>query len=289
MHSKFSDGTEWPEAIVSRARDLGLEAIALTDHDSMEGVARFLQACQQHGLVGIAGVEIDCVAPEIGFNSEILGYFPAGHFQQVQDYLREILQQRLEKMALYLQKSRDFFQRQDLTLAELITLKLGLSAKEASTIRPGCSKPDLYNYLGQKGLLAPDISYAEFKAEFSHPGHILAGPDPKPNLAEICDRIRAAGGYSVLPHPAHIFRDNLDLLQQEKAHFRHILEYCRRIGVWGVEQYHYRANRAEINALVLQESHSFGFAVTYGSDCHGRGSSNDTMAKFWGDFAGFGQ
>jgi predicted metal-dependent phosphoesterase TrpH len=35
LHSRYSDGSEWPEAIAARAAGLGLECVALTDHDSM--------------------------------------------------------------------------------------------------------------------------------------------------------------------------------------------------------------------------------------------------------------
>jgi hypothetical protein len=63
LHSRFSDGTDWPERVAARAADAGLECAALTDHDSMEGVDGFLEACRGLGILGIAAVEIDCVAP----------------------------------------------------------------------------------------------------------------------------------------------------------------------------------------------------------------------------------
>ena len=65
LHSLYSDGRMWPEEIAARARRFGLQMIALTDHDSMCGVPDFMAMCKRLGLKGIAGVEIDCIAPEI--------------------------------------------------------------------------------------------------------------------------------------------------------------------------------------------------------------------------------
>ena len=49
LHTSFSDGTYSPEELVSQAQRFGLGAIALTDHDSVEGCARTAQACAAAG------------------------------------------------------------------------------------------------------------------------------------------------------------------------------------------------------------------------------------------------
>jgi len=78
LHSRYSDGWVWPDELAGRAAAAGLELVALTDHDSMEGVAEFRAACVRWGLVSVASAAIDCVAPEIGYSGEVLAYFPAG-------------------------------------------------------------------------------------------------------------------------------------------------------------------------------------------------------------------
>jgi 3',5'-nucleoside bisphosphate phosphatase len=50
VHSRYSDGSLWPDQLVQRARMVGLTDIALTDHDTMRGVAEFLDCCDAaHG------------------------------------------------------------------------------------------------------------------------------------------------------------------------------------------------------------------------------------------------
>ena len=60
VHGPFSrlDAASPPEALCARAAALGMEALALTDHDTLSGAVPFLQAARQHGLRGIVGAEV---------------------------------------------------------------------------------------------------------------------------------------------------------------------------------------------------------------------------------------
>ncbi len=72
-HSDLSDGSLSPEDLAALAAESGLTAVALTDHDTMEGTARFIAACGGLGLCGIAGVEISA---DFGPGTmHVLGYF----------------------------------------------------------------------------------------------------------------------------------------------------------------------------------------------------------------------
>src|ERR1051326_7599710 len=73
LHSTFSDGTFSPEEIVAYARKFGHAAVALTDHDSVEGCARMATACQAAQIEFIAGAEL--TAEHGDTELHILGYF----------------------------------------------------------------------------------------------------------------------------------------------------------------------------------------------------------------------
>ena len=94
LHSKYSDGKQWPEEIVAMAKAMNFEMLALTDHDTMAGVKKFLKACSKHDIKGIPAVEIDYNVKEINYNSELLGYFPEGKYARTQDILNELQQIR---------------------------------------------------------------------------------------------------------------------------------------------------------------------------------------------------
>src|SRR5574343_842068 len=57
-HSNISDGTLSPEALLALAAERNIDVLALTDHDSMQGIQRARQAAEQYGISLISGVEI---------------------------------------------------------------------------------------------------------------------------------------------------------------------------------------------------------------------------------------
>src|ERR1700742_4391734 len=62
-HSIHSDGELSPAAVVSAARDAGVELLALTDHDSVDGVEQAIVAAEQAGIRVVTGVEISVLDP----------------------------------------------------------------------------------------------------------------------------------------------------------------------------------------------------------------------------------
>ena len=73
LHSHFSDGTYGPAELAAHARRCGLAAIALTDHDSVEGCPATARACTAAGVEFIAGTEL--TAEQDGNELHLLGYF----------------------------------------------------------------------------------------------------------------------------------------------------------------------------------------------------------------------
>jgi len=73
LHTNFSDGTYTPEQLAGRARELRLAAVALTDHDTVEGCARMAAACELAGLEFIPATEL--TAEVDGNELHLLGYF----------------------------------------------------------------------------------------------------------------------------------------------------------------------------------------------------------------------
>src|SRR5881394_171797 len=73
LHTNFSDSTYTPEELAGRARELGLSAVALTDHDTVEGCARMAAACARAGLEFIPASEL--TAEVDGNELHLLGYF----------------------------------------------------------------------------------------------------------------------------------------------------------------------------------------------------------------------
>lgn len=294
VHSKFSDGTQWPEEIVARAQRFGLEMISLTDHDSTEGIASFLTACAIAGILGIPGVEIDCQItnrPGLEYGSEILAYFPRGSYPNTLKLLQSRLEMRRVLMQGYISTARSVFGRSDLNFEGFLAHKLGFWNEYVEDLKFAAMKPDLLSYLQQEQVLPANLLFEEFKSRyfFGDRKQIVKKIENietlgdmngnRPSMEDVVNFILDDGGYAVLPHPGHWFwGDNKEIREIQT-----LLNYCKEIGVWGVELYYYPTDNDTINAIIHHLAEDLDLHLTFGTDCHGRGSSRDTLERAWMD------
>ena len=73
VHTIYSDGTFTPEEVVRRAVELNLKAVAITDHDCIDGISHAISASEGTDLEVIPGVEISCSKDDTEIH--VLGYF----------------------------------------------------------------------------------------------------------------------------------------------------------------------------------------------------------------------
>jgi 3',5'-nucleoside bisphosphate phosphatase len=307
LHSVFSDGTQWPEEIATRAKRAGYQMVALTDHDTMRGIADFTRACKGNGIEGVPGVEIDCVAPEFSFDKEMLGYFPKGKHVKTTVFTEGIREGRMRKINHYLERSRDAVfkahpRSAELTYAELVRFKLGFANDDVMGLPFSWNKSNLYSFLRSKGIvgeqpvdgnaLPRDDGYKAFKKKY-FADDLLGDPgsEKKPTLDEVVAIILKDGGFPVLAHYGHLYDDDIVQIKKNEDRLVVFLRHCQDQGVWGIEQYYYPNNPSHdaINDHVVKlcKKHGFPFKFTFGSDCHGRGSETCTLELFSGDFQGF--
>src|SRR5437868_3586500 len=113
LHTTFSDGTYSPEELTREAIRYGFVALALTDHDTVEGCARMKAACDTAGIEFIPATEL--TAEMNGIELHLIGYFidtenpkllsEIHRFQQVrQERIREIIE-RLNAMNVPLKEA----------------------------------------------------------------------------------------------------------------------------------------------------------------------------------------
>lgn len=288
LHSRFSDGTNWPSEVAARAAAAGIEHAALTDHDTLRGGIEFAEACARLGLVTTLGVEIDCREPSLGYRSELLAYFPEGAYSRTEAFLEEIQAERRRVVRSALEAAGRHFFNPGLSSFESLLDRKRADRRDLPAERFSFNKVDVYLLLRDAGLIPPDVAYRTFKRTYFDSRVLLDRAREKPLCAEVCRTVLSDGGVLVIPHLGHEFGDDLGQLSSGIDRLRKLLKYFRSIGVGGVELYYYRNGAsAEINKVVRREAKSLGFFTTYGSDCHGVGSGKDTIAAFNGSFDGF--
>ena len=105
LHTQFSDGTFTPEELAGHGQRLGFAAMALTDHDSVEGCARMTVACDTAGIEFIPGTELTA---EFGDTElHLLGYFLDTHNEKLLTEIAKfqiVRQNRIHEMVAAINK-----------------------------------------------------------------------------------------------------------------------------------------------------------------------------------------
>lgn len=296
LHSRFSDGSLWPEEIALEAARLGLAQAALTDHDTMGGADRFVAECVRLGIEGVTACEIDVSEPEIDYKSELLAYFPGKTSPEcpaTRMMLGKVLGERKKRLEYYLYWARTIFRREDLTIEDMLKDKLAGAKFDISKELGGISwsKVDLFLYLKARRLIPAYTTYKIFKKEWFVPGKFPKYKLSKPGVEDCVRSIHADGGFAVIPHFGHFWNDDNEDMELHNAKVSSQLEFFRSRGVDGIELYWYsnKKKTQAINELVEKMAKPLGFFFTFGSDCHGPGTDKYTIDKYSGDFPGFPQ
>jgi predicted metal-dependent phosphoesterase TrpH len=242
-HSTASDGLLAPGELVRRAREAGLDLIALTDHDSTDGVPEAVAAGKQIGARIIPGVEVNTSLPERRGEAHILGYYvdtaDAG-FQANLRFIREARVRRAEQI-----------------VARLRAEGLDVTWERVRELAHGTvGRPHIALALMERGYAT---SIADAFDRHINPGRPAYVPRYKLSPENAVRMIRAAGGVPVLAHPAGI----TGLGEQ-------VLPALTQTGLLGLECYYGDYDDQTVSGLV-ETAGRFGLIATGGTDYHGPG------------------
>ncbi|PVY75420.1 hypothetical protein C8D92_107141 [Tamilnaduibacter salinus] len=183
-HSLASDGSLAPSEVVARAAEKGVTTLALTDHDTTDGVSEAAEAARQSGVTLLPGIELSCQWRRRTVHIVGLGFDPAD--ADWQEALAGQLANRWKR-------ARQIAER--LTPLRVESL-LEKATEQAGGRVPG--RPHFARVLVHEGVVK-DMNQAFQR----HLGNGKRG-DVKacwPELATVVDWIRAAGGKAVVAHP----------------------------------------------------------------------------------------
>jgi len=246
LHTTASDGVLTPSQLVVAAVRCGLRVIAITDHDSTEGIAEALEAAQAYpSLTVIPGVELSTDIPK--GEVHILGYYI--------DYRDAEFQARLHR----LRHSR--VDRAQRMLAKLERLGMPLRWERVLELADGgaVGRPHIARALMEAGYVA---SFQEaFERYIGRDGPAYAERD-KLTPPEAVALLARVGGLPVLSHPGDL--DGLD----------GYLAQLKEAGLVGVEAY-YNGYDPQISHRLLEAARRYQLIVTGGSDYHGHGGKGE--------------
>ncbi len=259
FHSIFSDGDLTPEELAANGRKAGLTAMALSDHDTTEGVPRFLAACAAEGIEGASGVEIS--AEYNPGTMHMLGYFVDLDNAALADALINI---------------RDGRRLRNLKIVEqLRALGCDMTFEECAALAGGevVGRPHIAQILEKKGYVKnKDEAFEKYLAK-GKPGYV-----PRFRLlpADCVQIIRGAGGVAVLAHPF--------TLQLKPEALRKAVGELAAAGLGGIEVF-YSEHTDEQTRLYGELAAAFNLVATGGSDYHGRITPDIKLGRGFGRLA----
>lgn len=253
-HSVHSDGELSAADVVRAAADAGVEVLALTDHDSVEGVREAQAAASKASVRLVTGVEISVIDPA-GADLHMCGYLIDVENRPLREQLersRADRGRRAQRMAGALR---------DLGFA-IDEDQLTARAAEGKTIgRPHLANaafthPDNRDRLEAEGLTDPSALLVAYLIE----GKPAFRDRDAPTAAEAIGLIHDAGGVAVWAHPFWDITADRGVLET--------LDRFVALGLDGVEAF-YVTHTAEQTKLLVDRCAELGLLTTGSSDYHG--------------------
>ncbi len=243
-HTSFSDGSQTPTELVAKAAQLGLSAIAVTDHDTVEGLAEAMAAGERLGVRVVPGVEINLEHDRV--TMDLLGYFIDGSpSDELKDELAQLRAFRDERNARIVAR-----------LAEL-GYPLEEAGLESLAENGAVGRPHIGEAMRRHGYVA---SISEAFERFLRRGGPAWVDRQRLSLSRALKLLRSSGGLPVLAHPG--------LIRTDEPGLERIVREAARLGLAGIEWYYPLLDEATVRRC-LQLGAKYSLVPTGGSDYHG--------------------
>ena len=241
VHSTASDGIYTPAEVVRLIKEAGVSAFALTDHDSLDGIAQAADAAREMQLPMLHGIEMS-----VGGDREIhlLGYGVPADAAEIRAFCAEKKRERverIEKMVALLQQ-----QGIEITIEQVRALSSNL-----------LSRSHVARALVENG--AVNSIKAAFE-KYLNPGRPAYVPRKEISVGDACAMLKRCGAVPVLAHPGQLKMGQMTLDT--------LIEAWQAQGLEGIEVYH-SSHQANHTVHLERFARARGLLVTGGSDFHG--------------------
>lgn len=242
LHTKYSDGLFEPYKLIDLAVDKGMDAIAITDHDTISAIEEaqaYIKKNYQGEVELIPGIEFGCIYEKEEIH--ILGYFIDYKDKKLLSLIDELKASRINRSKKILKKIKD------------LGLELSFEEVLKETSDGFIGRPHIARAMVKKGYVE-DVSDAFDKyIGMGMPAYVERF---KLDVVDAVELIHLIGGTAILAHPG---------LLKDKANIARCIDW----GIDGIEcihSEHSQAEREEFKEICRRKN----LKITGGSDCHGQ-------------------
>ncbi len=243
LHTRYSDGSLTPAEVVDLAHQAGVTAMAITDHDIVDGIPHAMEAATKLAIEVIPGVELSSCFNEQELH--VLGYF---FDWQNPTFLENLVQQR---------RSRQIRNPQTIECLKALGLELSEDEVKAKAGSDSIGRPHIAQVLVDKGYVRDIQEAFDRYLKEGAPAYV---PRTLADTRDVITWIRNAGGVPVLAHPTWT-RCQGDSLYR-------LCACLKEAGLLGLEVFYSSHNRRQTSQY-LELAKQLDLLVTGGSDFHG--------------------
>ena len=253
-HSDRSDGTLTPTELVRHAAEVGVDVLAITDHDCFEGWREAAETALEANVTLVRGIEISCRYDGQGVH--LLGYLPDPSYPPLAEELQRVLDGRNSRLPAILDRLRGLGIDIDID-----------DVRKVSVDAAAMGRPHVADALVALGVLKDrDEAFAKYLGS-GGPAYVDRYAADLPTMI---GTIREAGGVSVLAHP-WAGRHDYSALTAEG------LATLQEAGLAGVEVDH-QDHPSEVRDRLRAIARELDLVVTGSSDFHGAGKIGHDLA-----------
>ena len=241
-HSTCSDGTLTPSEVVKLAKDKGLSAIALTDHDTIDGLSEAIKTGKEIGIEVITGIEFSVAGDT---EMHLLGLDFSLECPEITGILDEMIVQREKRNYIVIE------------LLEKLGIHITIEEIHAVSTSPVTGRSQIAKVMLKKGYVSSIKEAFDKYLAFGCPAYVERSTLTPEKAIEIIHKSR---GKAFLAH--------LNQTKKSDEKLYELLTHLKKCGLDGIEGY-YTEYTDDMNIRYRKMADDIGLLLSGGSDFHG--------------------
>lgn len=259
-HTTASDGMLTPRELITKAHNENIKTIAITDHDTVEGLKEGRKVAEEYNMNFINGIELSCDYKDINKEFHIIGLFIDSKSSELITLINKVTKYREKRNTELLNNLKKI----NITITDDEIKKTGKTIAHMG-------KPDFARLITQKG--ATKNLYEAYKKFLDDENGIIKVKKERIDTSECIKTIHNSNGIAVLAHPFTITKDKNTIIS--------IINELKEQNLDGIEVFYNGYDKKQVKFL-KQIARKKGLLMSGGSDFHEEDNQRRSKLAYFG-------